>query len=138
MKLSYPKTKHIRLAIDKAKLKGALINLRYCIQSEAKIGLKNNKQYWAGIRWRLSYLNNADDEVIGYLGENRVWVFEVGNKDEDLPVLQKFAYDAYLDVDVYINAELKGVIRSPALPYPDIQKLGSKLSDCLGRLGAYQ
>jgi hypothetical protein len=97
-------------------------------------------EWWIGVRWRINGLDNAKEEIIGYLSETRTIIQKDGKKpSEDIPDLKSFIYNSFINVEMAFQEKLN-------LPYnvfgkpkdrPDFEKNAKNLSDQLIAAGYY-
>lgn len=96
--------------------------------------------WWIGVKWRINGMDNANQEIIGYLSESRVGVIK-DNKTpiEDIANLKSFIYNSFMNVEIAFQEKLN-------LPYnvfgkpkdrPDFEKNAKNLSVQLIEAGYY-
>ncbi|MBD1363443.1 hypothetical protein IDJ77_06445 [Mucilaginibacter sp. ZT4R22] len=136
-----PSSKHLRFDIDPEIYKTAFVELEYKPYIEVQIGRNiNSDTHWIGVVWRINYfIAGTNKDVIGYLGENKVTVLSVENKEKDLEVIKKFISNAFLNVEIYLLEKLAGRIQiAPFLSRASIDGLAQQILLFLDELGYYK
>jgi len=104
MKLTYPTAKELRFDVDfKTLEEKPAIQLDCEIEGDPRTEEQVGPEGYLGIAviWKVNlFLKDTRTEVIGYLSETRSFITKVDTIVNDLPVIEKFVYDTFINVEM--------------------------------------